>query len=64
MREFVAKYGITFTMLWSESHRPTSYYNSGNRWSGFWLLDPNGDRIASGLYENSEQIEELLADLE
>lgn len=52
-------------MLWSESRWPTSYYHTGGgRWSAFWLLDSNGNRIVSGLYENGAQIEELLADLE
>ena len=65
----MADYGTTFTMLWSESSRPTThYFRGGNwsswRWSSFWLLDPNGDRLVSGLYENGEQIEELLAGLD
>ncbi|MDE0168371.1 MAG: hypothetical protein OXS29_02505 [bacterium] len=69
VREFVADYGVTFTMLWSESSRPTTYYfRAGNwsswRWSTFWLLDPSGDRVVGGLYENGDQIEELLAGLE
>ena len=51
-------------MLWSQSNRPTSYYHAGPRWSSFWLLDRNGDRIVSGLYEVAGQIEELLAGLE
>ena len=55
-REFVAQYGITFTMLWSESSRPTSYYFRGGswssfRWSSFWLLDRSGKRVVSGLYK-------------
>ena len=60
----MAKYGITFTMLWSESSRPLGYYHAGGRWSSFWLLDRTGDRVVSGLYENGEQIEELLAGLD
>ena len=52
-------------MLWSESRWPTSYYSTGlGRWSAFWLLDRNGNRIVSGLYENAAQIEELLAGME
>lgn len=62
--DFIAEHGITFTMLWSESHQPTSYYHAGTRWSSFWLLDRNGNRVVSGLYENAEQIEELLERLE
>lgn len=56
-------------MLWSTSNWPTNYYwvqqegASYMRWSSFWLLDRNGDRITSGLYENGAQIEELLASL-
>ena len=50
-------------MLWSQSNRPTGYYHAGNRWSGFWLLDRNGNRLVKGLYEDAEQIERLLADL-
>ena len=64
MRDFIADYNISFTMLWSESTLPTSHYYAGSRWSGFWLLDRNGDRVVGGLYENAAQIEELLADLE
>ena len=66
VRNFIADYNISFTMLWSESTRPTSHYYdyAWRSWSGFWLLDRNGDRVVSGLYENAAQIEELLADLE
>ena len=60
----VSAKALTFTMLWSQSNRPTSYYHAGPRWSSFWLLDRNGDRIVSGLYEDAGQIEELLAGLE
>lgn len=64
MRDFITEYGITFTMLWSQSNRPTGYYHVGlGRWSGFWLLDRNGNRLVKGLYEDAEQIERLLADL-
>ena len=57
-------------MLWSTSNRPTNYYfveGQGDetymRWSSFWLLDRNGNRITSGLYENGAQIDRLLASL-
>ena len=65
MRDFIAERGVTFTMLWSESNRPTGYYHVGlGRWSGFWLLDHNGNRVVKGLYEDADQIKELLAGLE
>ena len=51
-------------MLWSESTRPTSYYYAGGRWSGYWLLDRTGERIASGLIGDDLNIEDLLAELE
>ena len=52
-------------MLWNESRRPTSYYYVGRgRWSGYWLLDRTGERIASGLIGDDLNIEDLLAELE
>ena len=53
-------------MLWSESRRATSYYHAGGggRWSGYWLLDRTGERIASGLIGDDLNIEDLLAELE
>ena len=53
-QQFVDTYGITFTMLWSESSRPTDYYYTyTGTWSGFWLLDATGDRIVPGHYSDA-----------
>ena len=61
---FVEKYGITFTMLWSASRLPTSYYHTyTGTWSGFWLLDRTGKRIVAGHYSDA-LVEFLLVGLE
>ena len=51
-------------MLWSESRSPNNYYYAESRWSGYWLLDRTGERIASGLIGDDLNIEDLLAELE
>ena len=59
--DFVDTYGITFTMLWSESREPTSYYfTHTGTWSGFWLLDSTGNRLRNGHY--SDGLVEFLLD--
>ena len=40
-------------MLWSESRVPTNYYYTHTgTWSGFWLLDPSGERLRNGHYSS------------
>ena len=51
-------------MLWSSSQQPTWYYDTNTgTWSGFWLLDRTGERVAAGHYSDAV-VEFLLADLE
>ncbi len=60
-QEFVDRYGITFTMLWSDSRVPTNYYHFPTPvWSSFWLLDSTGRRIFGGASFDDELITLLL----
>ena len=59
--KFVDTYGITFTMLWSDSRAPTDYYHfPAPAWSSFWILDSTGRRILGGDAFDSELINPLL----
>lgn len=59
---FVETYGITFTMLWSDSRVPTDYYHFPSPvWSSFWILDGTGRRIF-GAYQFDEELATLLLD--
>ena len=60
-RAFVETYGITFTMLLSDSPVPTNYYHfPAPAWSSFWLLDSTGRRVLGAVQFESDLVGELL----
>ncbi|MDE0654440.1 MAG: hypothetical protein OXI26_12400 [bacterium] len=62
-RRFVADFGVTFTMLWSDTFAVWRHYEVMTS-SDFWLLDSTGNRVgdAPAAYD-PVLVEQLLSGL-